>query len=112
LGVAFGRWISSEGPVAPPTFTLRSFERQAIFNARFGPDGRTIFFDAALEGSQPQMFKLSPDSARPQELGSPGTHLLSVSSKGELAVLTDVRYLIELQDQRPSHGRKAGCAAR
>jgi len=94
LGVAFGRWISGEGPVVPPTFTQRSFERHAIFNARFGPDGRTIFFDAALEGNQPQVFKLSPDSALPQKLGSPGTHLLSVSSKGELAVLTDVRYLV------------------
>jgi len=93
LGVAFGRWISGEGPVAPPTFTLRSFERHAIFNARFGPDGRTIFFDAALTGNQPQIFKLNPDSALPQKLGSPGTHLLSVSSKGQLAVLTDVRYL-------------------
>ena len=34
-----------------------------------------------------------PNTLAPQPLGHPRTHLLSVSSRGELAVLTDAKYL-------------------
>jgi Tol biopolymer transport system component/tRNA A-37 threonylcarbamoyl transferase component Bud32 len=71
-----------------PRFEAKTFIPQAIFEARFAPDGKTIVYCAALEGHTPQLFLLRPDDPVPTGLGSTGMRLLSVSSKGELAVLT------------------------
>lgn len=64
-----------------------------VFNARFAPDGETVVFSDAPEGNVPQLFVHRPDYPAPQPIGIPGTELLSVSSKGELAVLTGASYL-------------------
>jgi hypothetical protein len=74
-------------------YAQRTFGRQAIFQARFAPDGQTIVLSAAKEGNTPELFIIRPDDPEPRPLGVPGLHLLSVSSKGELAVLTGARYL-------------------
>ncbi|MFI5168374.1 MAG: protein kinase [Thermoanaerobaculales bacterium] len=68
------------------------FRPQAIFQAAFAPDGETIVYSAALEGNVPELFTIRPEYAEPQPLGLPRTHLLSISSKGELAVLTNARF--------------------
>ena len=75
------------------TYRQRSFRPQAIFQAAFAPDGETIIYSAALEGNVPELFMIRPEYAEPQSLGLPRTHLLSISSKGELAVLTNARYI-------------------
>jgi hypothetical protein len=64
-----------------------------VFNAAFLPDNNSIIYSAATKGNSPQLFVLRPDDPDPQPIGSLGTHLLSVSSRGELAVLTDVQYM-------------------
>ena len=74
-------------------FEPKTFEPQFITNARFLPDGQSIVFSAALEGNVPELFVSRPNTLAPQPLGHPRTHLLSVSSRGELAVLTDAKYL-------------------
>jgi Tol biopolymer transport system component len=74
-------------------FTQQTFVPQAIFNARFAPDGRTIVYSAALEGNQTQLYIIRPDFPAASPLGPPNTHLLAVSSKGDLAVLTGARFL-------------------
>jgi len=74
-------------------FRQMSFRRQAIFQAAFAPDGETIVFSAALEGNVPELYTIRPEFPEPQSLGLPKTHLLSISSKGELAVLTNARFL-------------------
>jgi eukaryotic-like serine/threonine-protein kinase len=74
------------------TFETRSFETQNIFNARFTPDG-SIVFSSANNGPAPQLFVNRPNSLAPQAIGGPGMHLLSVSSQGELAVLTNAEFL-------------------
>src|SRR5262249_24046151 len=76
---------------APPTFVQKTFGDQTIFNARYAPDGKTIVFSAARYGKVPDLFVLRPEFADPRPLGLTATHLLSVSSKGELAVLTKAR---------------------
>ncbi len=91
-GVAAGRALSP-GPSPTPTFTLKTFEPQSIFNARFMPDGETIVFSAALTGNAPQLFAIRPGTLEATPFGPPRTHLLSVSSKGELAVLTDAHFV-------------------
>ncbi|MFI4978495.1 MAG: hypothetical protein ACHQC8_07475 [Solirubrobacterales bacterium] len=50
-------------------------------------------YSAATSGNTPQIFVVRPDYPEPQPLGPPGTHLLAVSSKGELAVLLGARYV-------------------
>jgi len=75
------------------TFRQMSFRPQAIFQAAFAPDGETIVYSAALEGNVPELFTIRPEYPEPKPLGLPRTHLLSISSKGELAVLTNARYL-------------------
>jgi Tol biopolymer transport system component len=75
------------------TFRQMSFRAQAIFQAAFAPDGETIVYSAALEGNVPELFTIRPEFPEPHSLGLPKTHLLSISSKGELAVLTNPRFV-------------------
>lgn len=77
---------------ADVSFRQMSFRPQAIFRAAFMPDGETIVYSAALEGNVPELFAVRPESLTPQPLGLPRTHLLSVSSKGEMAVLTNAHF--------------------
>jgi Tol biopolymer transport system component len=74
------------------TFRQMSFRPQAIFQAAFAPDGATIVYSGALEGNVPELFTIRPEYPEPRPLGLPRTHLLSISSKGELAVLTNARF--------------------
>ena len=75
------------------SFRQLTLRRQTIFAARFAPDGRTIVFSAAHQGTTPELFSVRTDSPDPKSLGFRGVHLLAVSSKGELAVLTGARYI-------------------
>jgi eukaryotic-like serine/threonine-protein kinase len=77
---------------APVHFEAKTFDQEFVGNARFMPDGQTIVFSAAKEGTIPDLFVSRANTAAPQPLGLTA-HLLSISSKGELAVLTDVEYI-------------------
>jgi len=79
------------GPVAPASFVQKTFQDQEIFNARYAPDQKTIVFSAAPYGKIPELYVIRPEYPDPRPLGLAHTHLLSVSSKGELAVLTNAR---------------------
>ena len=78
---------------SPVHYDVKTFDRQTVTNARFMPDGKTIVFSAARHGTIPELFILHPDSVAPQAISGAGTHLLAVSSKSELAVLTGATYL-------------------
>jgi eukaryotic-like serine/threonine-protein kinase len=93
-GVSLGRTLSFPTREATPSFERKTFGALSISNARYGPDGQTVVFSAALEGNAPELFVSRAGSVAPQPLGVRATHLLSISSKGELAVLTDVRFII------------------
>jgi len=91
-GALFGRSTGSR-PVEQPRFVLKTFDPMALFNARYMPDGETIVFSAAPNGNIPSLFEIRPGTLEAQPFGPPRTHLLSVSSKGELAVLTDATFI-------------------
>ena len=91
-GVAGGRMMGTSAP-ASLTFTMRTFEPQSIFSARYMPDGETIVFSSALTGNSPALFEIRQGTLEARRFGPAQTHLLSVSSKGELAVLTGATYL-------------------
>jgi eukaryotic-like serine/threonine-protein kinase len=74
-------------------FAQQTFEPQAIFNARFAPDGRTIVYSAALEGNTPHLYVIRPDYPEPSPIGPADTHLLAISSQGDLAVLVGARFI-------------------
>jgi serine/threonine protein kinase len=74
-------------------FIQKSFVPQAIFKARFAPDGQTIVYSAALEGNRPRLYVTRPDVPAPAPLGPPDTHLLAISSRGDVAVLVGARYI-------------------
>ena len=86
-GFALGRTMST-GTTAAAKFMPKTAAPQAIFNARFMPDGQTIVFSSALTGSTPSLFESRPDATAPRPFGPPATHLLSISRSGELAVIT------------------------
>jgi eukaryotic-like serine/threonine-protein kinase len=88
-GTRFGAGNGLEGVA----FVQKSFTSQAIFNARFAPDGRTIIYSAALEGNAPRLYIVRPDVVAPTPFGPERTHLLGVSSKGDVAVLLGARFL-------------------
>ena len=83
LGRARGR-----GPAqATMVFEQRTYAKQTIYSARWAPDGKTIVYSAAERGTTPRLYVIRPDYPEPQSIGPDSTHLLAVSSTGELAVL-------------------------
>jgi serine/threonine protein kinase len=88
-----GRRAERRSAPTGPSFSQLTFRQQPIFKARFAPDGKTIVFSAATKGNTPEIFSLRPDSSGATARGLPGVHLLAISSKGELAVLTRARYI-------------------
>ncbi|MFI5113629.1 MAG: protein kinase [Terriglobales bacterium] len=83
---------SGRGP-EPLAFRQLNFRREAVFQAAFAAENDSVVYSAATSGNTPQIFVVRPDYPEPQPLGPPGTHLLAVSSKGELAVLIGARYV-------------------
>jgi Tol biopolymer transport system component len=97
LAVAAGAYLAGTrwhgGASVQRRFVPLTFQPQAIFNARFSPDGESIVFSAALSGNATEIFSERKDYPEPRPLGIPDSHLLAVSSRGELAILTHARYL-------------------
>lgn len=73
----------------PSTYLRLTFRQGTIQAARFTPDGGSVVYSQALEGSTPEIFSTSPRSPESRSLGLKGSTLLSLSSKGEMAVLMD-----------------------
>jgi len=94
-GMATGALVvrrSARG-AAVATFQARTFDRLPITNARFMPDGETIVYSAAPHGLAPELFLINANAEAPQPLGVSNAQLLSVSSKGELALIVNARHL-------------------
>jgi Tol biopolymer transport system component len=95
-GTAAAAYVAGRGAGSRPgggSFQELTFSQQTIFNARFAPDGRTIVYSAALRGNTPELFTVRPEFPEARPLGLRGVHLLSISSQGELALLTGARYI-------------------
>jgi serine/threonine protein kinase/Tol biopolymer transport system component len=91
-GFVAGR-LNVSAPAAV-SFTPLTYQDQTIFRGLFAPDGKTIVFSATLDGitNNVELFTLSSEYPEPRALGLRNTQLLSVSSKGELA-MTRVQFL-------------------
>ncbi len=71
---------------ANPTFHEITFRNGIIWDARFAPDGQTIIYGAAWDGLPQEIFSTRFDSSDSRSLGLPPAQVLSISSKGEMAV--------------------------
>ena len=64
-------------------FRQLSFQPEAIFDARFAPDGETVLYSSATEGNIQDLFIHRPDYPAPQSMGLHDVRLLSISTKGK-----------------------------
>ncbi|HEX9687625.1 MAG TPA: protein kinase, partial [Thermoanaerobaculia bacterium] len=90
---AIGRRMERRSAPAVQVFRQLTFAQQPIFNARFTPDGNTVVFSAAAEGNTPELYSIRPNSPGASTRVLSRVHLLSISSQGELAVLTNPLFL-------------------
>lgn len=97
-GAAAGAMVTYQMVKAPsgvPTFDAQTFDGQPVTSARYMPDGQTIVYSAIPQGRPPSLYVINPNAEAPQPLDAPSAHLLSVSSKGELALITAPTYLAQ-----------------
>jgi len=69
-----------------PTFHEITFRNGTIWEARFAPDGQSIVYGAAWDGHPLELFSTRFDSTDSRSMGLPSAQVLSVSSKGEIAL--------------------------
>jgi hypothetical protein len=72
---------------AGPQFTRITFGRGFVSNARFTPDGSHVVYSAAWNGRPLTLYSVGADGGDGQQLALPEAHLLSISARGELALL-------------------------
>jgi dipeptidyl aminopeptidase/acylaminoacyl peptidase len=88
-----GRTAGAARGLAGVRFKPLTYRSLPIFRALFAPDGRTVVFSQAREGNHSEIFTRAPDYPEPKPVGVPDAQLLSISSKGELALLTHAKYI-------------------
>ena len=86
LAIGFFAGRSGRGAPGPITFERLTFRPGHFTNARFAPDGQTVFYAAAWDGHPREVYQSRPQAGE-LSLGFAGANLLSVSPAGELALL-------------------------
>ncbi len=74
-----------------PAFHQISYRRGTVYSARLSSDGKTIVYTAAWDGNPVQTYVVSKEFPESRPLDVKESVLLSISSSGDLAVLTGVR---------------------
>ena len=87
-GLALGYFAAQRARPAsrPTTYERLTFRSGHFANARFAPDGQTVFYSASWDGNPRELFQSRPRAGE-LSLGLRDASLLSVSRAGELAVL-------------------------
>ncbi len=75
------------GGSSQPSFQRLTFQRGTLVSARFSPDGQTVYYSAAWEGSEPRVFSLRPGTPESSAVAIPPAALAGISGSGELAIL-------------------------
>jgi serine/threonine protein kinase len=79
-GVYVGKLLFTKPPLPPPVYRQLTFRRGSIRSARFAPDGQTILYSAAWQGSPVDVFTARPEAPEARSMGLTRTQLASVSS--------------------------------
>ncbi len=72
-----------------------TFERGTVWTARFTASARAAVYGASLNGRGLDMFTLQLPAPEARRLNMPNTSLLSISSKGEMAILLNQAYIYQ-----------------
>ena len=90
-GAAIGWFVSAaRNHTTPPLYHQLTFRRGTIRSARFTPNGQSVVYGAAWEGKPTELFITSPESPQSRSLDRHGEELMSISSVGDIALLTSV----------------------
>jgi len=74
-------------PAVAPRFHQLTFQRGAIYGAKFAPDGQSILFSAAWNGApKQQIYTTRTDALMSRPIELLDSQVLSISSKGEMAI--------------------------
>jgi eukaryotic-like serine/threonine-protein kinase len=80
------RYARRGAAASNPTFHEVTFRNGTIWDARFAPDGQTILYGAAWDGAGQEIFSTRFDSSDSRSVGLDPAQILSISSKGEMAI--------------------------
>jgi eukaryotic-like serine/threonine-protein kinase len=91
VALVLASWVgiylfAHRGAAANPTFHEITFRNGTIWDARFAPDGQTIVYGANWEGAPAELFTTRFDGTDSRSVGLPSAQILSISSKGEMAI--------------------------
>ena len=90
-GAAIGWFVhAARSHTTPPLYHQLTFRRGTIRSARFTPNGQSVVYGAAWEGKPTELFITSPESPQSRSLDRHGEELMSISSTGDIALLTGV----------------------
>ena len=67
-----------------PAYHPLTFRRGIVQSARFAPDGKTVIYSAAWEGTPLDLFTTRPESPQSQEMEPKGADVLAISGSGEM----------------------------
>ena len=82
----------TETKASVPTFQRLTYQRGSVYSARLSSDGNSVIYSAGWDGKAPEIYLVSKEFPESRSLLKDGV-LLSVSSSGDLAVLTSTKYL-------------------
>ena len=90
-GLAIGWFLhAAHSRTEPALYHQLTFRRGTIRSARFTPNGQSVVYGAAWEGKPTELFITSPESPQSRSLERHGDELMSISSTGDIALLTNV----------------------
>ena len=94
LALFAGGWSARESMIAggPAKFQRITFSDGRVTGARFGADGKTVVYSASWDEGAPSIYVAHVGNPESRNLDLPGSRLLAVSSKGDVAFLTGAIY--------------------
>jgi DNA-binding winged helix-turn-helix (wHTH) protein/Tol biopolymer transport system component len=89
--LGLGAWLGRRtAPSRALDFQRLTVRHGTVFSARFAPDGHNVVYSASWEGAPVEIFSNDLKIPGDRSIGIPASHLLAVSSTGEMAVLQAV----------------------
>jgi len=86
--LGLGAWLGRRtAPSRALDFQRLTVRHGTVFSARFAPDGHNVIYSASWDGAPIEIFSNDLKIPGARSIGIPASHLLAVSSTGEMAVL-------------------------
>jgi len=88
-----GRMLSAPAPWAAPDFHRLTYRRGLIWSAQMMPDAATLLYSAVWDGGPRRIYSTRVDSPDSAPLPYDSADVVSISSKGELALVANRQFL-------------------